>query len=177
VLLCDLPGSALPVLERLLDEHGITRPERLSNVQKYSLACPATPTCGLAISEAERVMPGIVDQLEAALKDLGLEDERIGVRMTGCPNGCARPYQSEIGIVGRSGDKYLVYVGGHLLGHRLSFPLKDLVPRDEILATLQPVLRLFKDERRPGEPFGDFCQRLGAESLQALLPDAAPVAH
>src|SRR5262249_26975345 len=84
ILLCGLDGAALPVLERMLDEFGIPRPEQRSNVRKLSLACPAIPTCGLAISEAERALPGILDELEAALRRLGLEREALGVRMTGC---------------------------------------------------------------------------------------------
>jgi sulfite reductase (ferredoxin) len=173
VLLCDLDSSALPALERMLEEYGITRPERLSNVQKYSLACPAIPTCGLAIAEAERSLPGIIDQLEALLRDLGLQHEAISVRMTGCPNGCVRPYQSDIGIIGRSGDKYVVHVGGHVLGHRLNFVLADLVPRARIVPLLEPLLRHFKEDRQPGESFGDYCQRLGPEHARTLA--GAPI--
>jgi len=175
VLLCNLDGNALPVLERILDEHGIVRPNQISSVRRHSMACPAIPTCGLAISEAERALPGILDELESLLKDLGLERESLGVRMTGCPNGCVRPYQSDIGIVGRSGDKYVVYVGGRIEGDRMNFPLKDLVPRGEIIATLEPLLRHFKEERRPGESFGDYCHRLGADHARALLPTPATV--
>jgi sulfite reductase (ferredoxin) len=170
ILLCNLAGSDLPALERMLEEYGIPRPDRLSPVQKYSLSCPAIPTCGLAISESERALPGIIDELEAELRKLGLERLAMSVRMTGCPNGCARPYQSDIGIVGRSGDKYVVYVGGHLLGTRLSFELRDLVPRGEIVATLRPLLRTFREDRLPGEGFGDWCHRLGPEAVKALLP-------
>jgi sulfite reductase (ferredoxin) len=90
--------------------------------------------------------------------------------MTGCPNGCARPYQSDIGLVGRSGDKYLVYVGGNLLGSTLSFPLRDLVPLKEIVPTLRPVLEHFQQNHRLGEGFGAYCQRLGAARLHELLP-------
>jgi sulfite reductase (ferredoxin) len=175
VLLCNLPGDALPILERMLDEHGIARPSTLSTVRKYSMGCPATPTCGLAISEAERVLPGIIDELEALLRRLGLENETLGVRMTGCPNGCARPYQSDIGIVGRSGDKYVLYVGGRVHGDRMNFPLKDLVPLGDIVATLEPLLRHYREERRPGESFGDYCHRLGPDHARALLPAAASV--
>jgi sulfite reductase (ferredoxin) len=82
--------------------------------------------------------------------------------MTGCPNGCARPYQSDIGIVGRSGDKYTLFVGGHVLGHRLNVEFKDLVPREQIVPALAPLLRQFKADRLAGETFGDFCQRSGA---------------
>jgi sulfite reductase (ferredoxin) len=168
VLLCDLPGSALPGIERLLEEFGIARPDQISSVRKWSLACPAIPTCGLAICEAERALPSVIDQLEKVLGDLGLEGEPIGVRMTGCPNGCVRPYQSDIGIVGRSGDKYMVFVGGRVRGDRLNFELKDLVPRSEIVPTLVPLLRQYKWERGPGEGFGDWCQRQGLHRLRAI---------
>jgi sulfite reductase (ferredoxin) len=170
ILLCNLDGSALGEIERTLADHGIARPDRISNVQKFSLACPAVPTCGLAISESERVLPGIIDRLEVELNRLGLADEKISVRMTGCPNGCARPYQSDIGLVGRSGDKYTVFVGGNVLGTRLNFPLLDLVPQAEIVPLLSVILEHFKNERQSRESFGDYCHRLGAEKLSALLP-------
>jgi sulfite reductase (ferredoxin) len=169
ILLCDLPRTAKPLIHRLLTVYGIARPDRISLVQQHSMACPAIPSCGLALSEAERVMPTLVDQLETEFKRLGLHSDKIGVRMTGCPNGCVRPYQSDIGIVGRSGDKYTLFVGGNLVGSRLSFLLKDLVPFDQIVATLTPLLESYKKNRQPGEGFGDFCQRLGAEQIQALL--------
>jgi sulfite reductase (ferredoxin) len=169
VLLCNLDGSALPILEGMLNEYGIARPERFSPVRKYSMSCPAIPTCGLAISEAERALPGILDELEALLKQLDLERETLSVRMTGCPNGCVRPYQSDIGIVGRSGDKYVVYIGGRVYGDRMNFPLKDLVPRGEIVATLEPLLRRYKEERRPGEGFGEYCHRLGPDHARLLV--------
>ncbi len=171
VLLCNLGGADLPALERMLDEHGVPRPEQRTNVRKLSMACPAIPTCGLALSEAERTLPGILDELEVEMKKLGLEDEVLSVRMTGCPNGCARPYQSDVGIVGRSGDKYVLYVGGHVRGHRLNFELKDLVPRQDIVRFLRALLVHFKQGRRPGESFGDYCHRLGQERCQALLRD------
>ncbi|HEV3143183.1 MAG TPA: NADPH-dependent assimilatory sulfite reductase hemoprotein subunit [Gemmataceae bacterium] len=166
LLLRDLDVSAKPEIDRLMAEHGILSEERIPLVQKYSMACPAIPTCALAISEAERTLPGIVDELEVLSRNLGLEQEKISVRMTGCPNGCVRPYQSDIGIVGRSGEKYTVFVGGHHLGTRLNFVLKDLVPQQEIVALLAPLLLDYRSERRDGEGFGDFCQRLGQEEIQ-----------
>jgi sulfite reductase (ferredoxin) len=169
VLLCGLEPGTLPRLERLLDEYGVPRPESLSLVRKYSMSCPAIPTCGLAITEAERALPGVLAELEAELKALGLDDEPLSVRMTGCPNGCARPYQSDLGIVGRSGDKYVLYVGGHVVGARLNFELCDLVPRARLVATLRPLLARYKDERRPGEGFGDYCQRLGPTQARATV--------
>jgi sulfite reductase (ferredoxin) len=111
-------------------------------------------------------MPKLLDRLEKELFRLGLDDEKLSVRMTGCPNGCARPYQSDIGIVGRSGDKYTVMVGGHILGTRLNFMLRDLVPFDDIVPLLVPLLERFRMHRRPAEPFGDFCHRIGQARLQ-----------
>jgi sulfite reductase (ferredoxin) len=173
ILLCNLESSALADVESTLAAHGVHRPEEISNVRKYSLACPAIPTCGLAISESERALPGILDTLEAELKNLGLEDEVAGVRMTGCPNGCVRPYQSDIGIVGRSGDKYTLFVGGNTIGDRLNFELADLIPRSAIVSTLTPLLRRFKEERHRSEGFGDWCHRVGIEGVRSLLPAKA----
>ena len=172
ILLCDLDGSAKEEIDRTLTEFGVRRPDQVSTVQKFSLACPAIPTCGLAISESERALPAIIDQLEVELDRLGLKDEKLSVRMTGCPNGCVRPYQSDIGIVGRSGDKYSLFVGGRVLGDRLNFMLKDLVRKDEIVPTLVVLLEQFKRDRFASETFGDYCHRLGLEKLQAILDNA-----
>jgi sulfite reductase (ferredoxin) len=174
ILLCDLDVSARQEIHRLLAEHGVLPPEQLTLVQKYSLACPAIPTCGLAITESERALPGIIDKLEIELQRLGLQDEPLSVRMTGCPNGCVRPYQSDVGIVGRSGDKFTLFVGGHVLGHRLNFMLKDLVPRDEIVPIITALLEHFRVNRSGSETFGDYCHRLGADRLQSLLPATMP---
>jgi sulfite reductase (ferredoxin) len=174
LLLCGLPASARATIEDVLACHGVTLPEQVSNVRRHSLACPAVPTCGLAISESERVLPGLIDQLEAALARLGLQDETLSVRMTGCPNGCARPYQSDIGLVGRSGEKYTIFVGGRLLGDRLNSMLCDLVPMSQIIPMLEPLLGHFKLHRLERESFGEFCDRLGVEAMQALLPADRP---
>jgi sulfite reductase (ferredoxin) len=173
LLLCGLPASGKTEVERLLADHGVLRPDQLSDVRKLSMACPAIPTCGLAITESERALPALIDQMEAELRRLGLEREKLTIRMTGCPNGCARPYQSDVGLVGRSGDKYTVYVGGNVLGTRLNFELRDLVPLREVMPLLSALFRHFKEERQAGESFGDYCQRLGAERLQAFLPETA----
>ncbi len=176
VLLCNLPASAKAEVDRTLAEHGVLRPDQISLVQRLSMACPAIPTCGLALTESERALPGIIDQLEVELKRLGLENEKISIRMTGCPNGCARPYQSDIGITGRSGDKFTLYVGGRLLGDRLNFQLKDLVPLNQIVPNLLPLLEAFRNDRDASEAFGDFCARLGVEKLKDLLPVATEAA-
>lgn len=167
ILLCDLPESAKADIESTLLAHG--SPLEVSQIQLLSMACPAIPTCGLAISEAERALPTIVDQLETELAKLGLAEDKISIRMTGCPNGCVRPYQSDIGVVGRSGEKYTLFVGGNVLGNRLNFQLKDLVLIGDIVPTLSKLLTKYKAERQTGEGFGDYCQRLGAETCVALV--------
>jgi hypothetical protein len=171
ILLCGLEASARGEIEQALAGFGVLRPDQISTVQRYSMACPAIPTCGLALTESERALPSLIDQLEIELKRLGLENEKLTVRMTGCPNGCARPYQSDIGLVGRSGDKFTVFVGGDVLGTHLNFLLRDLVPVAEIVPLLVLLLEHFKQERRAGEGFGAYCRRSGVEALQALLPD------
>jgi sulfite reductase (ferredoxin) len=174
LLLCDIDTANRAEVDNLLAAHGVPRAENLSLVQKWSMACPAIPTCGLALSESERALPGFVDALEPELKALGLENERISIRMTGCPNGCARPYQSEIGIVGRSGEKYTIYLGGSTLGQRLNTTFQDLVPRDQLVPLLKKVLVQFKQDRANGESFGDYCHRLGNEKLCAIAGVVAP---
>jgi sulfite reductase (ferredoxin) len=125
----------------------------------------------LAITESERALPGVIDQLEKVLDELGLGDQPIGVRMTGCPNGCARPYQSEVGIVGRGGTKYTLYIGGDSFGRRLNAELEDSVPIERIVPKLARIFTAFKAERATGESFGDFCNRVGLDRLKQLAAD------
>lgn len=169
VLLCDIPTDARPSVDSLLSEYGIPRPESLSQVRKYSMACPAIPTCSLAITEAERALPNLTAQLAPVLAELGLADEAISIRMTGCPNGCARPYQSEIGLVGRGGTKYTLYIGGDTLGRRMNTELQDSVPIEQIVPKLKSIFTAFKNERTAREPFGDYCTRVGLERLRGLI--------
>jgi sulfite reductase (ferredoxin) len=175
VLLGDIDPANKSAVDSMLNEYGIPRPENLSLTQKWSMACPAIPTCGLAITESERTLPGIVDQLEGVLRELGLENEPISVRMTGCPNGCARPYQSDIGIVGRSLNKYTLYVGGDRIGRWLNAELQDLVPQSEVVPKLATLFRAYKAQRTAGEGFGDFCRRVGIEELRTLVEPPTPV--
>ena len=139
--------------------------EDVSPVRRWSLACPALPTCGLALTEAERVHDPLMTGIEAALARHGLERERLAVRITGCPNGCARPYAGDIGIVGRMPGFYALYVGGDFEGTRLNFRLLDRVAEAEVAASLEPLFALFAAERTPGEGFGDFCHRVGKDRL------------
>jgi sulfite reductase (ferredoxin) len=169
ILLGDVAVADRPAVDSLLNEYGIPRPENLTQVQQWSMACPAIPTCGLAITESERTLPGVIDELEGTLAELGLTDERVSIRMTGCPNGCARPYNSDVGLVGRSGTKYTLFVGGRYQGDRLNFVLQDLVEREQVVPTLKKLLAVYKTERSAGEGFGDWCTRRGVESLCGLL--------
>jgi sulfite reductase (ferredoxin) len=137
------------------------------------MACPALPTCGLAITESERVLPSMVDQLERELAKLELDHEVFTFRMTGCPNGCARPYNSDIGLVGKTAGKYTIFLGGRVMGDRLNFIYKDLVPEAEVIPTLVQVFHYFKKARENDESFGDFCHRQGVENLLAHCDVAA----
>jgi sulfite reductase (ferredoxin) len=122
-------------------------------------------------------MPLFFRQIEAELGRLGMPNERIAVHMTGCPNGCARPYTPDIGFVGKTLGKYTIYVGGNVTGTRLGFIYKDLVPFDELIPALLPLLEQFKNERQNGESFGDFCQRRGVEAIGAVGERAAVQAN
>jgi len=162
ILFSDISSEDRSGLEAILRDHGVKLPDEVSLARRWSMACVALPTCGLAITEAERVLPGIMDQLEIAIKDAGLEGEIFTVRMTGCPNGCARPYNADIGLVGKTLGKYTIFLGGRLLGNRLAYLFKDLVPQNEIVPTLAPILKRFKAERLENETLGDFCYRVRA---------------
>jgi sulfite reductase (ferredoxin) len=173
LLITNLEESAKSELTQILQKHGVKSTEEYSSVRRWSIACVAWPTCSLAITESERALPGVMDELEPMLEELGLQDEKFTVRMTGCPNGCARPYNADIGLVGKAKDRYTVFLGGCRLGKRLGFIYKDLVGRDELLDLLRPVFELFKNEREGSESFGDFCARQGLEGLSAQLQPAA----
>jgi len=167
ILFCDLAATDRDAFIEVLRRHCVPLSEDVSTVRRWSMACVAWPTCGLSITEAERSLPGIIDQLETELARLGLAKERFTVRMTGCPNGCARPYNSDIGLVGRAKGKYTILVGGRLLGDRLNFQYQDMVPEEEVVATLRPLLAYYKQSRQENETLGDFCHRKGQEDLAA----------
>ena len=167
LLLTDVDYEHRPAIEDVFRRHGVKLDHEISNVRRCSMACVALPTCPMAISESERVLPGLINRLERELAELGLAGETFALRMTGCPNGCARPYNADIGLVGRSPGKYTIYLGGRVRGDRLGFVYKDKVPLDEIVATLVPLLASFRERRHEGEGFGDFCHRQGALELAA----------
>ncbi len=165
ILFTDIAAGDRTTLESIIRQHRVPLSEEISTVRRWSMACVALPTCGLAITESERALPGVIDKMEVELSKLGLDQEKFTVRMTGCPNGCARPYNADIAFVGKAKDKYTVYVGGRLLGNRLAFIHKDLVHHDDLVPTLVPLFVAYKQHRDTGESFGDFCNRVGNESL------------
>jgi sulfite reductase (ferredoxin) len=168
ILFCNIEEKDKQKLERLIKGYGLPLSEEISTVRRWSIACVALPTCSLAITESERVLPSVIDEMEVELQKLGLEKEKFTVRMTGCPNGCARPYNADIGLVGKAKGKYTLFLGGTRIGTRLAFVHKDLVPMEQIVPTLKPIFTAFRDLRQPEESFGDFCNRMGNTRLQAF---------
>jgi sulfite reductase (ferredoxin) len=159
LLVVDVLAGARETVDAVLRAHGVAPPESVSPVRRRALACPALPTCGLSLAESERVAPEILDAIEAELASAGLAGQPITIRMTGCPNGCARPYLAEIGIVGQSADRYQLYLGGAPASTRLATPWRDGVRSAEIAPLLAPLFAAYAADRRPGEPFGDWCAR------------------
>jgi len=158
-LIVDIPREARGAIEAILAERGVRPTETISLLERYAMACPALPTCGLALAEAERTLPQLVDALEIRLAELGLGDDPISIRMTGCPNGCARPYMSEVGLVGVSADKYNVHLGGRIGLTHLNRVYREAVPAAELVPLLDGLFVAFKTDRNAGESFGAFCDR------------------
>jgi sulfite reductase (ferredoxin) len=165
ILFTDLAETQRGPLMDLLAQYGIPTDPAEIGTRRFAMACPALPTCGLALAEAERALPAVIRQIEADMHALGLGNEPLSIRMTGCPNGCARPYMGDIGLVGRTKDIYNVYVGGDMLNTRLNTLYAASVHIRDVVATVRPLLALWRDERIPGEAFGDFCYRVGLEYL------------
>ena len=148
-----------PAVDKILVEHGIQRPEDLTPVRQLAQACVGLPTCGLALAESERAFPGVLDKIEEVMADLGLSEEPILIRMTGCPNGCARPYNADIAFVGRGPGKYAFYVGGSLTGERLVGLQQKSLPIAEIPGRVRELLEGFIRDRYQRETFSDYWGR------------------
>jgi sulfite reductase (NADPH) hemoprotein beta-component len=148
-------------VQDILGRHGVRNPTELSALRLNSISCTALPTCGLALAESERYLPGLIDELDQVIEGLGLKDESIAIRSTGCPNGCGRPYLGEIGLVGKAPGKYNLYLGAGLDGTRLNKLYRQAITNDEIVSELKPVLEDYAGNRDEGERFGDFCIRQG----------------
>ncbi|MEO0795910.1 MAG: NADPH-dependent assimilatory sulfite reductase hemoprotein subunit [Verrucomicrobiota bacterium] len=161
LMIGDISEESKPAIEKILSEAGVLERLNAGGLRRNSMACVALPTCGLALSESERYLPDLVTSIEAILDEAGLRDEDIVIRMTGCPNGCARPFLAEIGLVGRSPGKYNLYLGASFNGDRLNKLYRDSATEQEILDELKPMIQRFAKERNEGEHFGDFVVRAG----------------
>lgn len=167
VILANVPESDRAEITTLLGAHGVKVDHQASVLHAASMACPSLPTCGLGLAESERMLPGLIDRIEKLGGELGLGGEEIIIRSTGCPNGCARPYMAEIAFVGKAPGRYQLWLGGNAAGTRLNRVYKDTVKDAEIEAELRPLFTRWKNERLPGERFGDYAARVLWSELAA----------
>ncbi|GIO96790.1 sulfite reductase [NADPH] hemoprotein beta-component [Paenibacillus lautus] len=148
-------------IEELIKRYGLTDGHHDSALRRNSMACVALPTCGLAMAESERYLPTLLDKIDVILEENGLREEDIVIRMTGCPNGCARPMLAEIAFIGKAPGKYNMYLGGGFSGHRLNKLYKENIGEADILDSLRSIIKQYAQEREQGEHFGDFVIRAG----------------
>ncbi|MGF1495220.1 MAG: sulfite reductase, ferredoxin dependent [Elainellaceae cyanobacterium] len=153
-------------IDAILKRCGVQKEDDIDPLVRYSMACPALPTCGLAITESERVLPSVTERIRTLLNQVGLSQEKFVIRMTGCPNGCARPYLAELGFVGQAPGAYQLWIGADPNQTRLAQPYQERMPIDDLEKTLEPLLVFFKRDRQPDESFGNFCHRVGFDALR-----------
>ncbi len=170
LLFSEVSSEIKPKIQAILDRYGVMAPDKIDPLTRYAMACPAFPTCGLAITEAERALPDIIKRIRVLLDRLGLGAEKFVTRMTGCPNGCARPYMAELGFVGSAFNEYQVWLGGSFNSTRLAQPFVQRLHIDQLEQGLEPLFKYFQSDRLKNEnfseSFGDFCDRKGIEDLQ-----------
>jgi sulfite reductase (ferredoxin) len=177
-ILYDIKPGDKDEIQAILTRYGvIVEPDQIDSLTRYAMACPALPTCGLAITESERVIPDILGRVRSLLDRLGLKNEHFVVRMTGCPNGCARPYMAELGFVGSAPEAYQIWLGGSPNQTRLARPFIERMKVDTLETTLEPLFVQFRDQRRSRESFGDFCDRLGFEALRQFADQYDPAQY
>ncbi|OYV17697.1 MAG: sulfite reductase (NADPH) hemoprotein beta-component [Methylococcaceae bacterium NSM2-1] len=150
-----------PVIDALLKKYQLADFRQQTGLRLNAMACVAFPTCGLAMAESERYLPSLLDKLDVVIKEAGLENDPILIRMTGCPNGCARSSLGEIGFIGKAPGKYNLYLGAGFYGQRLNKLYRENINEEQILAELTPILNRYAHEREPGERFGDFVIKTG----------------
>jgi sulfite reductase (NADPH) hemoprotein beta-component len=146
-------------INAILEKHGLSHENDRSGLRLNALSCVALPTCGLALAESERDLPSILGKFETVLDEAGLRDDAISLRITGCPNGCCRPYLAEIGFVGKAPGKYALYLGAKYNGTRLNRLFSPSITIDDAVTRLAPIIKRYAKERRDDEGFGDFCDR------------------
>jgi len=172
LILANITESEKAAVTALLAEHGVKTEDQASVLHRAAMACPALPTCGLALAESERMLPGLVDRIESLCQELGLAGEEIIIRSTGCPNGCARPYMAELGFVGKAPGRYQLWLGGNVSGTRLNRLFKETVKDAELETELRPIISRYARERNAGERFGDWCDRVLLKEAPAPAPAA-----
>jgi sulfite reductase (NADPH) hemoprotein beta-component len=160
VIIANVSEADKAAINALLAEHGVKTENQASILRAAAMACPALPTCGLALAESERMLPGLVDRIDAVCAEVGLAGEEIIIRSTGCPNGCARPYMAEIAFVGKAPGRYQLWLGGNASGTRLNTLFKDVLKEPDVEVELRPILGRYAKERNAGERFGDWCDRV-----------------
>ncbi|HEY9654852.1 MAG TPA: sulfite reductase, ferredoxin dependent, partial [Crinalium sp.] len=173
-ILYDIDPAQKAQIQAVLTRCGIKGETEIDPLVRYSMACPALPTCGLATAESERAIPSILDRIRALLNKVGLEQEHFIIRMTGCPNGCARPYLAELGFVGNGPDTYQIWLGAAPNQTRLAQVYLEKLHINELETAFEPIFVYFKQSRQPGESFGDFCDRVGLESIHQYVAQYQP---
>lgn len=153
LIIADVPADQRPAVDAILAKHRVPHSDGMTATRRVAHACVALPTCGLALSESERALPNVLDEVDRTLRELGLENEPILIRMTGCPNGCGRPYNADIGLVGRAPGKYALFAGGSIAGDRLAGLEQKTITTAEIPGAIRKYLEAYKAERQPGETF------------------------
>jgi len=162
----DIDPKDKPEIDKIIREHGLLSIEEVDPLARLAMSCPALPLCGLAQTEAERRMPSYIERIRAVLTKMNIDGEEILMRMTGCPNGCARPYMAELAFVGDGGNTYQFWLGGSPVLTRTAYPYKARVKDADLEITLEPILAMFIEQKQEFEAFGDFCFRVGAESIE-----------
>jgi sulfite reductase (ferredoxin) len=174
-LLYDIDPGHKAAIQSILSRCGIQAETAIDPLVRNSMACPALPTCGLAITESERILPSVLELIRALLTKVGLPDEQMIIRMTGCPNGCARPYLAELAFVGSHTESYQVWLGAASNQTRLAQVYLDRMHINDLEAKLEPIFVYFKQDRLAGESFGDFCNRVGLAAIHQFADSYQPL--
>ncbi|MCH2038744.1 MAG: hypothetical protein MK137_09160, partial [Rickettsiales bacterium] len=171
IILADIKPEDKEKVAEELRSYGIKLREDISNIYRNTLACVALPTCGKALAEAERVKLPFINDIEKIMDKYGISNERLSIRLAGCPNGCSRPYAGDIGIVGRTPDHYAIFVGGDFVGTRLNEKLLDRVPYDQLPGLFDVLFAQYVENRNDNEGYGDFAHRIGIEAVSGKIKE------